>query len=343
MCRCRGNARLHPGVSVLWRAPTNEIRASDACAWGMPVTTRDLPSLDLLKGFEAAARQLSFTKAGEELFFTQSAISRQVQALEEQLGVKLFQRRTRSLLLTDEGQRYYKAVRDVLDDLRAATAAVRSGRTTAILTVSTTVTFASLWLVPRLVTFQTVQQGVQVRLVAENRLQDLDRERIDVAVRYCPPSIAGRSALKLFGERVLPVASPKLTARVKLARPEDLARTVLLEYDGVPHTVWLTWPVWFETMKVPMPIPTGTLRFTQYHQIIQAAVAGQGVALGRVPLVDQLLRSKELVAPFGRSRTTAAASRAYYIVVNARAAGRPEIQALVAWLQSAAAEGRASR
>ncbi len=295
---------------------------------------RELPGLDLLKGFEAAARQLSFTKAGEQLFVTQSAISRQVQALEEQLGVKLFQRRTRSLLLTDEGQRYYKAVRAALDDLRAATAAVRKDAETAVLTVSTTVTFASLWLVPKLAGFQGAQPGVQVRLVAENRLQDLDREGIDVAIRYCPPAVAGRGAAKLFGERVLPVASPAVATRLKLERPEDLARAVLLEYDGVPHTVWLTWPVWFETMKVPMPRPAGTVQFTQYHQIIQAAVAGQGVALGRVPLVDQLLRTKELVAPFGRTRTTAAESRAYFVVVTPRAAGRPEVAAFVGWLQS---------
>jgi DNA-binding transcriptional LysR family regulator len=247
------------------------------------------------------------------------------------------------MLLTDAGQRYLQAVRGALDALRAATASVRSAGRSASVTVSTTVTFASLWFVPKLAGFQTAQPGVQVRLVAENRLQDLDREGIDVAIRYCPPNMAGDGAMKLFGERVLPVASPKVASRLKLGRPADLARAVLLEYDGVPHTVWLTWPVWFETMKVPMPTPAGTLQFTQYHQIIQAAVAGQGVALGRVPLVDQLLRSKELVAPFGRSRTTAAASRAYYIVVNPRAAGRPEIQALVAWLQSAAAEVRASR
>ena len=304
---------------------------------------RELPGLDLLKGFEAAARHLSFTKAGGELFLTQSAISRQVQGLEEQLGVKLFQRRTRSLLLTDEGQRYYKAVRAALDDLRAATAAVRKDAGAAILTVSTTVTFASLWLVPQLAGFQSAQPAVQVRLVAENRMQDLDRERIDIAVRYCPPAIAGRGATKLFGERVLPVASPKVAARLKLARPEDLARAVLLEYDGVPHTVWLTWPVWFETMKVPMPRPAGTLQFTQYHQIIQAAVAGQGVALGRVPLVDQLFRTKELVAPFGRTRTTAAESRAYYVVVNPRAAGRPEVAAFVNWLQAVVQTERARR
>jgi DNA-binding transcriptional LysR family regulator len=171
-------------------------------------------------------------------------------------------------------------------------------------------------------------------------MQDLEREGIDIAVRYCPPPMAGRGAIRLFGERVLPVVSPGVQARLKLQRPEDLARAVLLEYDGVPHTVWLTWPVWFETMKVEMPQPAGTLQFTQYHQIIQAAVAGQGVALGRVPLVDEMLRSKELVAPFGLSRTTAAASRAYFAVVTPRAAGRPEVDAFVAWLQSLVAAER---
>jgi DNA-binding transcriptional LysR family regulator len=307
------------------------------------VANRNLPSLDLLKGFEAAARHLSFTKAGEELFLTQSAISRQVQALEEQLGVQLFQRRIRALLLTDEGQRYFKAVREALEDLRAATAAVRGARDMGALTVSTTVTFASLWLVPRLAGFQGAQPGVQVRLVAENRLQNLNREGIDVAVRYCPPAVAGRGATKLFGERVLPVMSPGLQARLKLERPEDLGRAVLLEYDGVPHTVWLTWPVWFETMKLPMPRPAGALQFTQYHQIIQAAVAGQGVALGRVPLVDDLLRAKELVAPFGRSRTTAAESRAYFVVVAPSAAERPAVRAFVEWLRTTVTSERAPR
>jgi LysR family glycine cleavage system transcriptional activator len=295
---------------------------------------RDLPSLDLLKGFEAAARLLSFTKAGEELFLTQSAISRQVQTLEDQLGVKLFERRTRALALTEDGRRYFKAVRAALDDLRAATVAVRGDEGTAALTVSTTVTFASLWLVPKLVEFQRAHPGVQVRLVAENRLQDLDREGIDVAVRYCPPAVAGAGAIKLFGERVLPVASPKVVARAKLQRPEDLSRAVLLEYDGVPHTVWLTWPVWFETMKMPMPKPAGMLRFTHYDQIIRAAVGGQGVAIGRVPLVDELLRTKELVAPFGRKNAGPAESRAYYLVVAPHVADRPAPRAFVAWLQS---------
>jgi len=216
------------------------------------MATRDLPSLDLLKGFESAARHLSFTRAGAELFLTQSAISRQVQALEVQLGVQLFQRKTRALLLTDEGQRFFKAVREALDDLRAATAAVRTGKAGAALTVATTVTFASLWLVPRLTQFQAAHPGIQVRLVADNRIQDLERERIDVAVRYCPPGMAGSGAVRLFGVRVLPVTSPEVARAARLARPEDLARCTLLEYDDAERTPWLTWRVWFETLRIPL-------------------------------------------------------------------------------------------
>jgi DNA-binding transcriptional LysR family regulator len=302
------------------------------------MATRDLPSLDLLKGFEAAARHLSFTKAGEELFLTQSAISRQVQALEEQLGVQLFQRRIRALLLTDEGQRYFKAVREALDDLRAATLAVRAGKASAALTVATTVSFASLWLVPRLAQFQSGHPGIQVRLIADNRIQDLDRERIDVAVRYCPPGMAGPGAVRLFGVRVLPVTSPEVATRAKLKRPEDLAHCVLLEYDDAERTPWLTWRVWFETMRVPMPAPAGLVRFSQPDQVIQAAVAGQGVALGSVPLADELLRSGRLVAPFGSRHTAPAQSRAYYAIVTPRAAERPQAQAFVEWIRTAAAD-----
>jgi DNA-binding transcriptional LysR family regulator len=309
----------------------------------MHMAIRDLPSLDLLKGFESAARHLSFTRAGAELFLTQSAISRQVQALEEQLGVRLFQRKTRALLLTDEGQRYFKAVREALDDLRAATVAVRAGKGSAALTVATTVTFASLWLVPRLAQFQAAHPGIQVRLVADNRIQDLERERIDVAVRYCPPGMAGAGAVRLFGVRVLPVTSPEVARAARLERPEDLARCVLLESDDAERTPWMTWRVWFETLRVPMPTPAGMVRFSQPDQVIQAAVAGQGVALGSVPLADELLRSGRLVAPFGRRHTAPGQSRAYYAIVASQSVERPAAQAFVGWLRSSAGAEPARR
>jgi DNA-binding transcriptional LysR family regulator len=231
-----------------------------------------------------------------------------------------------------------KAVRAALDDLRAATASVRAGPGGATLTVATTVSFASLWLVPRLTQFQAAHPGIQVRLVAENRIQDLERDRIDVAVRYCPPGVAGPGAIRLFGVRVLPVASPAVIHAARLKQPEDLARCVLLEYDDAERAPWLTWRVWFETMRAPMPKPAGMVRFSQTDQVIQAAVAGQGVALGSVPLADDLLRSGRLVAPFGRRTTAPGQARAYYAIVAPRAADRPAPQAFVDWLRAAASD-----
>ena len=207
---------------------------------------RDLPDLDLLKGFEAAARLLSFTKAGAELFLTQSAISRQVQALEQQLGVPLFQRRTRALLLTDAGQRYFRAVSATLAQLREATARLAADQTSGTLTVTTTVTFASLWLVPRLADFQRRHPEITVRLVADNAIQDLKRERLEVAIRYSTRKLAGEGAVKLFGERVVPVCSPRLLKHATLAQPADLANFVLLHFDDPEaQAPWLSWNVWF--------------------------------------------------------------------------------------------------
>jgi DNA-binding transcriptional LysR family regulator len=177
--------------------------------------------------------------------------------------------------------------------------------------------------------------------VAENRIQDLERERIDVAVRYCPPGMAGPGAVRLFGVRVLPVTSPEVARNARLERPEDLARCVLLEYDDAERTPWLTWRVWFETLRVPMPAPAGMVRFTQPDQVIQAAVAGQGVALGSVPLADELLASGRLVAPFGRRHTAPGQSRAYYALVAPRSIDRPAARAFVEWLRSATTSERA--
>src|SRR5437868_5490392 len=182
-----------------------------------------MPSLDLLRGFEAAARHLSFTKAGEELYLTQSAVSRQMKELEEQLGVALFQRRHRALLLTEAGQQFYAAAAQVLTTMRAATERLRaqSGRRRP-LSVTTTHSFAALWLIPRLAGFTRDHPGIDVRITAETRVQDLQRDGLDIAIRHGPPSLAGPNAVRLMGERVFPVASPKLLKKTPLEKPSDL-------------------------------------------------------------------------------------------------------------------------
>ena len=295
-----------------------------------------MPALDLLVGFESAARHLSFTKAGEELYLTQSAVSRQIKELEDQLGLPLFQRRHRALSLTDAGQQFYAVAAQVITTMRAATERLRAqaGKRRP-LSVTTTNSFASLWLIPRLAGFTRAHPGVDVRITAETRVQDLERDGLDVALRHGPASLAGPNAVRLFGERVFPVCSPKLLKKLPLKKPEDLKNHVLLQYhDPDVRHPWLHWKTWLEVAGVADLRPAGTLSFSGYEQIIPAAVAGHGVALGRSPLVKDLIDSRQLVAPF---KNMADPARAYFVIVSRDAAQRPEVNAFVEWLKSEAA------
>src|SRR5207237_1723253 len=288
-----------------------------------------MPSLDLLTGFEAAARHLSFTKAGEELFLTQSAVSRQIKDLEEQLGVALFHRRHRALALTDAGQQFYSAAAQVITTMRSATERLRaqSGRKRP-LSVTTTSSFAALWLIPRLAGFTRTHPGIDVRITAETRVQDLERDGLDLAIRHGPPSLAGPNAVRLFGERVFPVCSPKLLKKKPLRQPADLKNHCLLQYDDPDaRHPWLHWKTWLEVAGIADLKPAATLSFSGYEQIIPAAVAGHGVALGRSPLVKDLLAEKQLVAPFSSSADPA---RAYFAIISKSASGRAELADFVA-------------
>jgi LysR family glycine cleavage system transcriptional activator len=302
-----------------------------------------LPSLDLLKGFEAAARLLSFTRAGEELHLTQSAVSRQIQELEDQLGVPLFHRRHRSLALTDAGQQLYPAAAQVLATMRAATDRLRAASAQKVLSVTTTPGFASLWLIPRIAGFTREHAGVEVRITAEVRIQELERDGADVAIRFCPQAMAGPGAERLFGEQVFPVCSAALAGDPKrpLRVPADLRHHVLLHLDDPDGRYpWQAWRVWLEAAGVPDLRPVGNLRFSGYDQIIPAAIAGHGVALGRTPLVDTAVTAGQLVAPF---RQITPSDRAYWIVVSRRAVDRAEVADFAAWLKRAAAAENAPR
>jgi len=295
-----------------------------------------LPSLDLLKGFEAAARLLSFTKAAEELHLSQSAVSRQIQELEEQLGVALFERKHRALALTEAGQALYVASAQVLATMRGVTDRLRAGRGRRTLSVTTTQSLASLWLIPRLAGFTRRHPELDVRISAETRVLDLERDGLDLAIRHGPATMVGSSALRLFGERVFPVCSPSLLKDPKrpLKEPADLRHHVLLQYDDPEgRHPWVHWKTWLEVERLTDLRPAGNLAFSGYEQIIPAAIAGHGVALGRSPLVRKLIASGELVAPFKRSADPA---RAYYAIVAKNSESRPEVADFVAWLKEEA-------
>lgn len=302
----------------------------------MHKTLRALPSLDFLRGFEAVGRRLSFTLAAEDLFLTQSALSRQVKALEEALGVALFERRHRTLALTVAGAAYHRAVTEVLDALASATERTRDASRAPGLTVSTSVSFASLWLIPRLARFRAREPGAEVYVSADDRLVDLERGEVDAVIRYLPDSSAPPGAARLFGDRLTPVASPSIArGKPSLRRPADLMHCVLLHYDDREGRMpWLNWQSWLASNGAPGLRSAGSLHFLLYDQVVQAAVGGQGVALGRLPMLGDHLRDGRLVAPFGRKLESA---RSYFAIAPARSAGRRDVAAFLDWIRDEAA------
>jgi DNA-binding transcriptional LysR family regulator len=285
--------------------------------------------LDLLHAFEAAARHLSFTRAGAELFLSQSAVSRQVQQLEESVGTALFERRHRALALTEAGRIMQRAVEDSLERLRDAAARVRSTTRERPLTVTCTPGFASFWLIPRLARFTAAHPDVDVRIAATLELVDLQRGNVDLAVRFVP--IAQGDGALLFEEEVQPMCAPRLLrdAHRPLKTPADLERHTLLTLDLHDGPLTVDWEPWLRLMGLPPPHMARTLRFLRYSEAVEAAVAGHGVVIGRLPLLADLLREKKLVAPF---RSPAASRRGYFVTPAPQAAHDANAGAFANWL-----------
>jgi LysR family glycine cleavage system transcriptional activator len=290
----------------------------------------ELPPLELLRSFEAAARTLSFTQAAGELFLTQSAVSRQIQQLEASLGVLLFERRHRALALTEAGAVLQRAVVESLERLRDATARLRAAPMLRQVAITCTPGFASFWLIPRLSRFTADHPRVDVRLSATLEVLDLERSRIDVAVRFVP--IERGTGPALFEESVIPLCSPKIAGQLR--SPDDLVEQTLLTIDAPKHEApTVDWEPWLEVMGLTELRMKNSLRFTQYTDAVGAAVAGQGVVIGRLPLLRDLLENGSLVAPFG---TDVASRRAYFIESSRRAVGNADAQDFVRWLRAEA-------
>jgi LysR family transcriptional regulator, glycine cleavage system transcriptional activator len=297
-----------------------------------------LPPLDLLASFEASARHVSFTKAAAERFVTQSAMSRQIRALEDELGVALFQRRHRALVLTDEGARLYAVCSAVLAQLRTTVRELRAPAAREVLSLTTTPGLASFWLIPRLPAFTRAHPGIDVRLDASFEKRSLAADRFDIAIRYS--RVSALEGQPLFGEAALPVCSPALLRRQPLASAADLARhTLLMLNPAVTGGMPIEWEPWLESVGLSSLEPASRLTFSGYNELIAAALAGQGIAMGRRPLIDELLRKRALVAPF---KDALATQRAYGLVVDAAARRRPSVRAFEAWLLEQASAERAS-
>lgn len=305
-------------------------------------------SIGPLRAFEAVARRLSFRAAGEELFLTQSAISRQIQALEEEVGAVLFLRGTRHVELTAEGGVLLRAVAPALAQLDAAVRQVRAARGRRSVSVSTFASFASLWLLPRMEAYQRRHPDLDIRVSASDNLVDLDDGDIDVALRYCTAERAGAGAERLFGEVLTPAASPWLVDQAArgeappLREAADLARHALAEEDDHrPSGVLLSWRHWLSAHGEAALQPRRWMYLNFTYQQVQAALAGQAVTLARLPLVADALARGELVEPFGPSARLAVPTT-YWLAASPLGLARPEVQAFVQWLRDEAAQTRAA-
>ncbi len=300
-----------------------------------------LPSLDRLAVFDAAARHLSFTKAAAERFLTQSAVSRQIAALEEELGVPLFRRRHRALDLTDDGRRLASAVTAAIAGVRDAVQAIRGPLRREVLTLTTTPGLASLWLIPRLQDFISEHPGVDVRIDATHDVRSLASEGFDLAVRY--GRVGALPGTPLFDEVVLPVCGPALLKRgPPLRTPADLRAHTLLKTSLGPHanagSMSAEWQSWLIAVGAADVEPAALMTFSNYDAAVAAAVAGQGVLLGRRPIIDRLLRKRMLVPAFKDDKAAWASARGYALILSATAARRASAQALHAWLLAQAAQ-----
>lgn len=284
-----------------------------------------LPPLNSLKAFEAAARHLSFTRAAEELFVTQAAVSHQIKGLEEFLGMKLFVRKNRSLLLTEEGQSYYLDIKDIFSSLHEATNRLLARGAKGVITVAMPPSFAIQWLVPRISQFSAIHPEIDVRITAVDFDEGFLNDDIDVAIYYGRGRWRGLSAYKLHTEYLTPVCSPMLLQRGKPLQELDDLRHHTLLHDSSRSP----WKEWIRTFNVlGMNVNQGAI-FSHSMLVIQAAVLGQGIALAHSVLARPEIEAGRLIYPFAEKLVT---KNAYYLVCGEGQSESGKIKAFREWL-----------
>jgi DNA-binding transcriptional LysR family regulator len=290
-----------------------------------------LPSLDLIRGFVAVGRRMSITLAAEDLLLTQSAVSRQIITLEDALGVRLLNRGYRSISFTAEGERFFRVADSALQRLQDGVNALAAGSDRRPVTITASIGVSGLWIMPRLGPFQQRHPDIDVRVAANNKVMDLRVQGADIAIRYCAAASAPPGSLRLFGEAVAPVAHPSLG--VSRLDADSIASQVLIEYDD-SNRPWLQWADRLHSMGLSAVKPKGVLRYNQYDQAIRAALEGQGVALGRMALIEPLLSQGRLLVVGGADANHA---RGYaYWLIQADLTPRDDVQVVIDWIKAEA-------
>ena len=297
-----------------------------------------LPALSQFHTFEAVARRMSFTAAADELCLTQSAVSRQIRALEADLGWALFHRKHRAIDLTTEGRALFEAVTRGLDEISGCVADLSAGSGAPQVTVAASVAFSYYWLMPRLERFGEQHPDIDLRVLATDQRIDLRTRDVDVAVLYGDGNWKGVGAHRLFGERVYPVCSPGYLQNHKdLTRASDILDHTLLHLDGGGN-IWgaVTWKTWLAQHGVTGQPARRGISFNSYPMVLQAAETGRGVALGWSYITDPMLDDGRLVCPIAKTLET---QNSYYLGTCTDEVPNPATEKFVQWIISEVSSG----
>jgi LysR family glycine cleavage system transcriptional activator len=303
-----------------------------------------LPSLNSLRAFEALSRHLSYQAAAAELHVTPAAVKQLVKKLEQALGVPLVERRGRHMGLTNAGSVGLRELQGGFNQLNAAVSKMRQTGSRRSLTISAEPSFAIAWLVKRIDLFKQQHPDVDVLIDTSLRIIDLEREPVDLAIRYAAPVNDSLTFYRLFDDETLAVCSPGLAAG--LTGLKDLETAPLIHFDeagyewmGVAYRDLFNWQSWLEIVGAGHVKPNKGLRFNDYNIAIQAAVAGQGVVLGSWPVVRDAIEAGIMVAPFEESART---EFGYDLAVPKSTETKPEIAAFIEWIRAEAEISRSS-
>jgi len=286
---------------------------------------RRLPPLNALKAFEAAARHLSFTKAADELYVTQAAVSHQIKSLEDFLSMKLFFRKNRSLLLTEQGQSYYLDLKDIFISLQEATERLYVYGTKGAITIAMPPSFAIQWLVPRINKFSLIHPEIDVRIKAVDFDDGFLADDVDVAIYYGRGKWSGLQADKLHTEYLTPVCSPMLLDGTKALDELDDLRHHMLLHDSSRQS----WNTWIKNFNVNgVQVEQGPI-FSHTTMVLQAAALGQGIALANSVLARPEIAAGRLLCPFEEKLIS---KSSYYLVCHPSQAELGKISVFRHWL-----------
>lgn len=295
------------------------------------MTRLQLPPLNALRAFEVAARHMSFKHAADELCITPTAVSHRIRSLEEWLGIKLFNRLTRSLELTKEGEAYASRINEGFELLARASDDLKKSSEEGELVISTTMSFASNWLTPKLLDFQTEFDDLKVRIEGSDSVLDLNRSNVDIAIRFGKGDYEDLHFRMLFPDYVTPVCTPELAKNLNI--PSDLLNAPLIDYHWAGFSPRdPSWHKWFKAAEIDSPKLKPVPTFSDEHMVLTLAKAGKGIALIGTTAAAEAMVSGELVRPF----PIALENHIYYFTCVPQMLKRHKIAVFYEWLNKEA-------